>query len=64
MISVMISLNNRVMHVAKFFPFTKLYMLITTLGIITIGTGMLGTILGLESVMIKKNFCFHSKDQG
>ena len=52
MISVMISLNNRVMHVAKIFPFTKLYMLITTVGIITIGTGILATIFGIESVMI------------
>ena len=33
-------------------------MLITTIGIITIGTGMLGTILGIDIVMIKKNFSF------
>ena len=32
-------------------------MLITTIGIITIGTGMLGTIFGIE-IMIKKNFSF------
>ena len=44
--------------------FTKLDMLITTIGIITIGTGMLGTIFGIEIVMIKKNFSFHLKDQG
>ena len=41
----------------------KLDMLITTIGkktrIITIGTGMLGTIFGIEIVMIKKNFSFH-----
>ena len=41
---------------------TKLVMLITI--IITIGTGMLGTIFGIEIVMIKKNFSFHWKDQG
>ena len=29
-------------------------MLITTIGIITIGTGMLGTIFGIEIVMIIK----------
>ena len=29
-------------------------MLITTIGIITIGTGMLGTIFGIEIVMIKR----------
>ena len=39
-------------------------MLIATTGIITIGTGMLGTIFGIEIVMIKKNFSFHSKDYG
>ena len=39
--------------------FTKLDMLITTIGIITIGTGMLGTIFGIEIVMIKNNFTFH-----
>ena len=44
--------------------FTKLDMLITTIGILTIGTGMLGTIFGIEIVMIKKNFSFHSKDLG
>ena len=41
------------------FFFAKLDMLITTIGIITIGTGMLGTIFGTEIVMIKKNFSFH-----
>ena len=30
-------------------------MLITTIGIITIGTGMLGTIFGIAIVMVKKN---------
>ena len=36
-------------------------MLITTIGkkrIITIGTGMSGTIFGIEIVMINKNFSF------
>ena len=32
------------------FFFAKLNMLITTIGIITIGTGMLGTIFGIEIV--------------
>ena len=39
--------------------FANLDMLITTIGILTIGTGMLGTIFGIEIVMIKKNFIFH-----
>ena len=39
--------------------FAKLDMLIATIGIITIGTGMLGTIFEIEIVMIKKNFSFH-----
>ena len=38
--------------------FAKLDMPITTIGIITIGTGMLGTIFGIE-IMIKKNFSFY-----
>ena len=61
MISVLISLNILVMQVTKIiFPFfSKLDMLITTIDIITIGTGMLGTIFGIEIVMIKKNFSFH-----
>ena len=61
MISVIISLNTLVMHVTKiiFSFFAKLDMLITTIGIITIGTGMLGTTFGIEFVMIKKNFSFH-----
>ena len=65
MISVIISLNILVMHVTRFFLsfFAKLGLLIT-IGIITIGTGMLSTILWIETVMIKKNFSFHSKDQG
>ena len=60
MISVMISLSILVMHVTKiiFSFFAKLDQLITTIGIIAIGTGMLGTIFGLEIVMIKKNFNF------
>ena len=39
--------------------FAKLDMLITTIGIITIGTGMLGTVFEIEIVMIEKNFSFH-----
>ena len=64
MISVIISLNIFVMHVTKIFFFTKLDMLITTIGIIAIEAGMLGAIFGIEIVMIKTNFSFHSKDQG
>ena len=37
----------------------KLEMLITTIGIITIGRGMFGTIFGIEFVMIKNYFSFH-----
>ena len=47
---------------SSFSFFAKLDMLITTIGkirIITIGTGMLGTIFEIEIVMIKKNFSFH-----
>ena len=39
-------------------------MLIATIGILTIGTGMLDTMIKIEIVLIKKNFSFHSKDQG
>ena len=61
MISVIISLNILVMHVTKiiFSFFAKLDMLIATIGIITIGSGMLGNILRIEFFMIKKNFSFH-----
>ena len=62
MISVIVSLNTLVMHVTKiiFSFFAKLNMLITTIGIITVGTGMVGTTFGIEIVMIiKKNFSFH-----
>ena len=61
MISVIISLNILVLHVTKivFSFFAKLDMLIATIGIITIGSGMLCTILRIEIVMIKKNFSFH-----
>ena len=38
--------------------FAKLDMLVTTIGIITIGTGMLGTMFGIEIVMIKKTSVF------
>ena len=63
MISVMISLNILVMHVTKIiiFFFAKLNMLITTICIIIIGTGMLGTIFGIEIVMIEKNLQFSLK---
>ena len=67
MISVISSLNIIVMHVNKIIFlsfFTKLDMLITTIGIIAIGKGMEGTIFGIEIVIIKNNFSFHSKDQG
>ena len=55
------SLKILVMHVTKiiFSFFAKLGMLIATIGVITIGSGMLGTILRIEIVMIKKNFSFH-----
>ena len=64
MIRVIISLTIFVMHVTKIFFFTKLDMLITIIGIITIETGMLGTVFGIEIVMIKRSFSVHSKDQG
>ena len=65
MISVLISLNTLVMHVTKIiFSFgAKVDMLITTIGIITI-TGMLGTIFGIEIVIIIKILSFHLNDQG
>ena len=44
--------------------FAKLDMLFTTIGIITIGIGIWGTIFEIEIVMIKKKFSFHLKDQG
>ena len=61
LISAIIYLNTLVMHVTKiiFSFFAKLEMLFTTIGIVAIGTGMLGTIFGIEIVMIKKNFSFH-----
>ena len=56
MISVIISLNTLVMLVTKiiFSFFTKLDTLITTIGIITNGTGMFCTTFGIEIVMIIK----------
>ena len=39
-----------------FSSFAKLDMLITSINIITEGTGILGTIFGIEIVRIKKNF--------
>ena len=61
MIRVITSLNTLVMHVTNiiFSFFAKLNMLINTISIITIGTGMLGTIFGIEIVMIKTNLSFH-----
>ena len=61
MISVILSLIILVMHVTKiiFSFFAKQGMLITTIGIITIGVGMLGTIFGIEIVLIKRNFSLH-----
>ena len=62
MISVIISLNILVMYVTKiiyFSSFAKLDRLITSISIITIGTGMLGTIFGKEIVRIENNFSFH-----
>ena len=62
MISVIISLNTLVMNVTKiiFSFFVKLDMLITTICIITIEIGMLGTTFGIEIVMIiKKKLQFH-----
>ena len=43
----------------SFSAFAKRDMLITSISIVTIGTGMLDTILGIEIVRIKKNFSFH-----
>ena len=37
------------------------YKEITTIGIVSIGIGMLGTICGVEIVMIKKNFSFRTR---
>ena len=58
MIIVIISLNILVMHATKiiflFSSFAKLDMLITSISIITIGTGMLDTIFGIEIVRIKQ----------
>ena len=62
MIRVIISLNILVMYVTKiiyFSSFAKLDRLITSISIITIGTGMLGTIFGKEIVRIENNFSFH-----
>ena len=66
MIILIISLNTLVMHVTKivFSFFAKLDMLIATIGIITIGTGMLGTTSRINIVMIKKNLMFSLKGPG
>ena len=64
MISVIISLNSLVMHVTKiiFFSFfDKLDMLITTICIKTIGTGMLCTTFRIKIVMIKKEIQYSLK---
>ena len=42
-----------------FSSYAKLDMLITFISIITIGKGMLGTILWIDIVRIKRNFSFH-----
>ena len=44
------------MHATKIIVYflCKLNMMITTIGIITIGTGMLGTKFGIKIVMMKK----------
>ena len=44
--------------------FDKLDMLITTIGILTIGTGILGTTFGIEKVMIIKKNQFSLKGPG
>ena len=65
MISVIISLNALIICYQDIFFFLRqLDMLITAIGIITIGTSMLGTTFGIEIVMIIKNVSFHWKDQG
>ena len=66
MICVIISLNTLVMYVTKiiFSFFAKLDMLITTIGIITIGTGTLDTTFGIEIVMIIKKLQFSLKGPG
>ena len=61
MISVIISLIILILHLTKIFIlFAKQDMLTATIGIITIGTGILGTIFGIEIAMIKMNFIFFS----
>ena len=53
------------MHGTKIFFFAKLDMRITIIGVITIGTGMLGTTFGIEIVMIdKKKLSFSLKGPG
>ena len=68
MIRVIIFLNIHVMHVTKITCFflhqTRHADYYHVIGIITIRTGMLGNMFKIEFVMIKKNFSFHSKDQG
>ena len=44
--------------------FARLDMLITAIGIITTGTGMLGTTFGIEIVMIIKKIQFSLKGPG
>ena len=57
--------NNRLKHSCYacyqdyFSFFAKQDILITTIGIIAIGTGVLGTIFGIEIAIIKNNFSFH-----
>ena len=47
-----------------FSSFFSILGMLITIGILTIGTGMLGTIFGIETVKIKKNFSFSFKGQG
>ena len=58
LISVIISLNILVMHVTKIM-FSFVAKLDKLIGIITIGTGMLGTIFEIEIFMIRRNFSLH-----
>ena len=62
LISVIISLNILVMHVTKIILFIRRQTRQADyyhICIISIGTGMLGTIFGIKIVMIRKNLSFH-----
>ena len=62
MMSVIISLNILVILLPRLFLsfFAKLDMLLTTIGIIIIGKGMLGTISWIEIAMIQQKLSFYS----